>query len=186
MAATKPQTKGSVLRGVLRDAKEQPGGIPAVLDRVSDDDREAFFGKNILHSLWYPYEALSVLLDAYALVLGGHKAMAFRELGARMAERDFTTLLKAYALISTPTRLAGAPARIWSQRFRNAGEACAEPGDRCFRFTIEGFPEMHPLLCEILTGYGLTVGRQKTASFTNTHDRCISRGDACCSWMSTW
>jgi len=40
--------------------------------------------------------------------------------------------------------------------------------------------------CEILTGYGGTVGRQKDERFTTVHDRCIHRGDPHCSWNSTW
>ena len=103
-----------------------------------------------------------------------------------MAQRDFTTLFKAYALISSPQRLADVPRKIWVQRFRNAGTADSEPGDRSFRFTISGFPGIHPMQCEILTGYGLTVGRQKTTSFTNVHDRCVHRGGVDCSWRSTW
>ncbi len=103
-----------------------------------------------------------------------------------MAERDFTTLLEPSALVASPARLAAVPVRIWEQRFRNAGVARSERGDNNFRFTIEGFPEMHRMLCETLTGYGEAVGRNKVSSSTNTHDQCVHRGDKVCSWLTTW
>ncbi len=186
MTPTDAELKGAVLRGVLRDAKELPGGIDGLLQKVPADDRDTYFASNIIHGSWYSYRAFAALLDAYAKLPGHGGAAAFRRLGERMAQRDFTTMLKAYALISSPARLADVPRKVWVQRFRSAGTAGSEPGDRRFRFTISGFPDIHPMQCEILTGYGLAVGRQKMKSFANQHDRCVHRGDADCSWLSTW
>lgn len=178
--------KGAVLLGLFRDAKSLPGGIPSLLEKIPDDLRATHFGSSIVHGAWYRYQALAALLDAYARISPQGGGAVFRQLGARMAERDFTTLLKIYAMVATPTRLADVPRQIWVQRFRNAGVATSETGDRCFRFTITGFPGIHPMQCEILSGYGQAVGRRKTASFTTVHDRCTHRGDRDCSWNSTW
>lgn len=186
MSGVAPEVKGSVLRGVLRDAKDRPGGIVALMERIPEEKREEFFGSKIYHGFWYSYEALAVLFDAYREGMGSVDADAIRATGARMAQRDMTTLLKAYSMVVTPSRLAAIPVRIWEQRFRNAGRSDSERGDRSFRFTISDFPEMHPMLCEILTGYGQQVGLQKTKDFKNTHDRCIHRGDPDCSWLTTW
>lgn len=180
------EVKGAVLRGVLRDAKDTPGGIPALLEKMPEATRQRFFKTNILHGLWYSYEALAALLDAYERIPSNASASAARALGARMAERDFTTLLKVYALVASPLRLAGVPVKIWEQRFRNAGTSKSEPSDGRFRFTVLGFPWMHPMLCEILTGYGQAVGRRRTATFKTVHDRCVHRGHTECSWLSTW
>ncbi len=186
MNATLAELKGSILRGVLRDAKETTGGIPGLMEKMPAEHRKEYFAFKIYHGSWYSYVAFTALLDAFSGVPGQRGAIAFQELGKRMAIRDFTTLFKAYALVSTPTRLAGVPRKIWLQRFRNAGTASSTPGDRNFRFTIAGFPDMHPMQCQILTGYGLAVGRQKTKTFANSHDRCVHRGDKDCSWLSTW
>ncbi len=186
METTDAELKGSVLRGLLRDAKELPGGIPALMQKVPEEDRKAYFQHNIIHGSWYSYRAFAALLDAYSALPGHGSPTAFRRTGERMAERDFTTLFKAYAIISSPQRLADVPRRIWVQRFRNAGAAESEPTERSFRFTVAGFSGIHPMQCEILTGYGQAVGRRKTGSFTTVHDRCVHQGGRECSWLSTW
>lgn len=180
------ELKGAVLLGMMRDAKTLPGGIPNLLEKMPADVRATYFAASIVHSMWYSYRALAALLDAYSQVLGHAGGADFREIGVRMAERDFTTLLKIYAMVATPTRLADVPRQIWLQRFRNAGVATSEAGDHNFRFTIAGFPGIHPMQCEILSGYGGAVGQRKAASFKTVHDRCVHRGGKDCSWNSTW
>jgi hypothetical protein len=157
-----------------------------LLEKIPADIRTKYFASNIVHGMWYSYQALAALLDAYSRVLGHGGGAEFRQLGVRMSERDFTTLLKIYAMVATPARLADAPRQIWLQRFRNAGVATSEPGDHSFRFTITGFPGIHPMQCEILTGYGGAVGQRKTESFKTVHDRCVHHGARDCSWNSTW
>jgi hypothetical protein len=181
------ELKGSILRGVLRDTKEfVRGGIPRVMEELSPEIREATFGQNIFHGMWYPYAAFAALLEAYGKAAGAAGPSTYHQLGMRMADRDFNTLLKAFAMVSGPARLADVPRKVWVQRFRGAGTANSEPGDTSFRFTISGFPDIHPMHCELLTGYGLASGRNKTSAFTNKHDRCVHRGDQHCSWLSRW
>lgn len=184
------ELKGSGLRGVLKDAKERcDGGIPALIEALPSDIREAHFSQPILHARWYPYEAFGALLDAHVHVVGRGNPQEISDLGGRMAARDFNTLLKIYSKLSSPQRLAGVPNRVWSQRFRDAGHATSEPGakgERRFRFTIDGFPGIHPLHCHLLTGYGLAAGLRWAETFTNTHDRCVHRGDNECSFLSEW
>ncbi|GEM_PF-6066984 len=180
------EVKGAALLGLLSEAKTLPGGIASLLELIPAGVRTTYFASSIVHGKWYSYEALAALLDAYSKIPGHSGEAGFRELGVRMSERDFTTLLKIYAMVATPTRLADAPRQIWLQRFRNAGVATSEPGDHSFRFGIAGFPGIHPMQCQILTGYGGAVGRRRTATFTTVHDRCVHRGDRDCSWNSTW
>ncbi|HSM51068.1 MAG TPA: hypothetical protein VLA75_06680, partial [Thermoanaerobaculia bacterium] len=178
---------GSILRGVFRDAKESiPGGITRLMEGVPSGIRGAHFSSNIIHGMWYPYEAFAALLDALSRAPAHGRPEAFRQLGERMAERDLTTLLRVYAMITSPTRLAEVPRKIWEQRFRGAGVAASEVGEMSFRFTISGFPGIHPLHCELLTGYGLATGRRSTRTFDNVHDRCVHRGDRECSFLSRW
>lgn len=186
MSDSTAELKGAVLLGLLRDAKSLPGGVAALMETMSADVRQTYFASSIVHGKWYSYDALAALIDAYSRLPGQGGAKSFRELGTRMAERDFTSLLKIYAMVATLARLADVPRQIWVQRFRNAGVASSQLGDHSFRFTISEFPEMHPMLCEILTGYGGAVGRQKDDGFVTLHDRCVHRGDPDCSWNSTW
>lgn len=187
MDTLRPELKGPVLRGVLRDAKEMlPGGAAQLVAALPQEVRQAHFGQNILPGGWYPYEALSVLLDAYSRLLAPGRPETIQEVGARSAGRDLNTLLKAWSLVSSPSRIADMPAMIWRQRFRNAGAAASEKGVSSFRFTIAGFPGIHPLHCEMLTGYGRAWGRQWAKSFENTHDRCVHRGGGDCSFFSSW
>jgi len=186
MSDSKAELKGAVLLGLLRDAKSMPGGIPSLMESIPADVRANYFSSSIVHGKWYNYGALAALIDAYSRIPGHSGAAAFQELGARMAERDFTSLLKIYAMVATLARLADVPRQVWVQRFRQAGVASSELGDRSFRFTISDFPEIHPMQCEILTGYGGAVGRQKDKGFATVHDRCVHRGDPDCSWNSTW
>jgi hypothetical protein len=181
------ELKGSILRGVFRDAKESiPGGIARLMEGVPPEIRKAHLSSNIIHGMWYPYEAFSALLDAFARAPGHSRPEAFRQLGARMAERDMTGLLRVYAMVTSPVRLAEVPRKIWEQRFRGAGSGSNEAGERSFRFTISGFPEIHPMHCQVLIGYAVATGRRNTKSFDTVHDRCVHRDDSTCSFLSSW
>jgi hypothetical protein len=181
------ELKGTILRGVFRDAKENlPGGIERLMQGVAPTITEAHFASNIIHGSWYPYEAFAALLEAYSEVPGFASPNAFVNLGKRMAERDISSLLKVYATVASPLRLAEVPQKVWAQRFRNAGTGRTEKGESNFRFTITGFPGIHRLHCELLTGYGLNTGLRKSKSFATVHDRCVHKGDSVCSFLSTW
>ena len=187
MNSPRAELKGPVLRGVLRDAKETlTGGAAALVRALPRDIREAHFGESILQGAWYPYEALGALLETHLRLLDPGRPQAMQEVGARSAGRDLNTLLKAWSLVSSPSRIADMPALIWRQRFRNAGLASSEKGESSFRFTIADFPGIHPLHCEMLTGYGRAWGRQWAKSFENSHDRCVHRGASECSFFSSW
>lgn len=181
------ELKGSILRGMFRDAKEVlPGGVDRLMQGVDPTTKETHFATNIIHGSWYPYEAFAALLEAYSKVPGFAGRDAFTSLGKRMAERDLTGLLKVYAMVASPARLADVPQKVWMQRFRNAGSASVESGESSFRFTITGFPGIDRLHCELLTGYGLATGLRKSKSFATVHDRCVHKGNSACSFLSTW
>ena len=181
------ELKGTILRGMLRDAKENfPGGIDQLMQGVDPAIVETHFATNIIHGSWYPYEAFAALLEAYSKAPGFAGPNAFVDLGKRMAERDLTSLLKVYAMVASPLRLAEVPQKVWSQRFRNAGTCRTEKEETSFRFTITGFPGIHRLHCQLLTGYGLDTGLRKAKSFATVHDRCVHKGDSVCSFLSTW
>ena len=181
------ELKGLILRGVFRDAKEMlPGGIDRLMQGVVPTIRETFFASKIIHGSWYPYEAFAALLEAYSKAPGFAGSDAFVSLGKRMADRDITGLLKVYAMVASPVRLAEVPQNVWAQRFRSAGSGSTEKGESSFRFTITGFPGIHRLHCQLLTGYGLATGLGKSKSFTTVHDRCVHKGDSACSFLSTW
>ena len=181
------EVKGAVLRGILKDVKEEcSGGISGLLDLLPDEIRTTTLAVKVFHSTWYPYRAFAALLEGYAALIATDDPTIFREIGDRTAERDANTLLKVYASISSPIRLADVSARVWSQRFRNAGTGVVEKDERSFRLTISGFPDIHPLHCELLTGYGRSTGLRSTKTFSTVHDRCVHRGDADCSFLSQW
>ncbi len=182
------KVKGVVLRGVLRDVKElAPGGIPRFMEALPATVRTADFSRNIVHGMWCRYEAFAALLETYLAQVGFGRASAVVDLGRRAAERDLGTLLKIYAAVSSPHRVGSHAAAVWNQRFQNAGAmAFEEKEERSYRLTLSGFRAIHPLNCEFLTGYGAGAGRTWVASYTVVHDRCVHRGQANCSWLSTW
>lgn len=181
------EVKGAVLRGILKDVKEKsPGGIPNLMDALPEDIRTAHFEAPVLHGSWFPYRALGALLEAYSGLIAPNQPQIFREVGRRTAERDVNTLLKVYAAVSSPIRFADATATVWGQRFRYVGTNSVEKGDRSFRFTISGFPGIHPLHCELLTGYGQSTGLRAAKTFHAVHDRCVHRADGECSFLSRW
>lgn len=185
--STLPEAKGPVLLGLLQDSKETlAGGTSELVSALPEEIRASSFESKVRHASWYPYAALAGLLDTYSGLLAPGRPAAFEDVGARSAARDLNTLLKAWALISSPARIADMPAMIWNQRFRHAGKASTEKGESWFRFTISGFPGIHPLHCRMLTGYGDSWGKRWTSSFVNSHDRCVHRGDADCSFVSRW
>jgi hypothetical protein len=182
------EVKGVVLRGVLRDVKENhPGGIPPFLDRLSEDVRQAHFGSAVLHGRWYPYEVFGTLLEVFSERVGRGNRQSTVDLGSRSAERDLGTILKAYAFMTSPHKVGDHSRTVWSQRFRDAGEiTVVDKTDNGFRLELTSFPTVHPLHCHFLIGYGIGAGHRWKSSFEVTHDRCVHRGDPLCAFSARW
>jgi len=183
--STAVEVKGVALRGVLKDAKEH-GGVARLMDAIPAEARRRYFGETILHSVWYPYAAFASVLEAYDATSGRGSVSALRELGARTAARDQSSLLRVFALFTTPQRVADAGCTVWEQRFRGTGKmTVSDRIDRGWRLNI-AFTGIHPLHCEFLTGYGLASGKRWVESFSVQHDRCVHRGAADCSFHAHW
>ena len=181
------EVRGAVLRGILKDAKHSyAGGARGLVQSLPEDVRNDYFRSPIAAGGFYPYEVFATLIETYADLISPGQPKVMQEVGARTAQFDFNTLTKAYAALSSPIRIADMPSRLWAQRFKDAGSAASEKGETHFRFTIYEFPQIHRLHCEILTGYGRFSGEQFNKNFTNTHDRCVHRGDPDCSFLAKW
>ncbi|MCS7312113.1 MAG: hypothetical protein NZ742_04270 [Acidobacteria bacterium] len=186
---TLPQVRGTVLRGVLRHVhvKETvPGGVPVYMTYLSSKDHEEYFSKNILHTQWYPYAALVVLLQAYYQHIARYRDQKIIELGIFAAHRDLTATLKAYSLITSPFAVGARSRLIGSQKYSVGQMVMARKWDAGFDLELRGFPEIHRLNCLMVTGYIEGFGKNWRSTYHTTHDRCVHRGDPVCNFRSVW
>lgn len=110
-----PRAKGIALRRTLEHLLELHG--PTALERVASDFPEelstAVSYGSISASSWYPIEWLSALHKALCLLSNAGPELS-RSLGRRSAERNFTTVHRAFISVLSPEFVIARAARVFS------------------------------------------------------------------------
>ena len=181
-----PMAKGFVIRGLLKDVKETfPPGIAALLEHLPPS-LKPHFDRPVLHSLWYPYEVFTGLLEVMHHHIGKDTDEYLRELGRRTSERDISTFFKMVLTIVSPKTIGERSRTFWSQMFRPGEFRLEAIHDRGMTLSLHGFPYIHPLHCRVVQGYIEGLGKNWRKGFVAAHDRCIHRGGAVCSFRCRW
>ena len=182
------EIKGFAIRGLLKFVKESnyPGGIPAVLSRLSADEQE-LFASPITSSGWYPYSTFAHLLRVIDQTVGKGDVSQARRIGEVSAERDVHGVFKIIgAMAGFQTLLPRSP--IFWPRYFNRGKLVAlDVGDRGARLQIHDFPEIDPIHCIVLEGWFEKIGGLFGAKNVRVrHTACVHRGSLVCEYTITY
>jgi hypothetical protein len=183
---TQPLASGRALRGVLRTLKDRCD--PAVFRRIIEAaGSPAVFGEPIRTLGWYPYAAYSGLLVAADRALGNGTGSFCRDLGVAGGQRDVSTVLRIYVVLSSPERLIRACSKVWPSYYSGAGRMEAlrwAPDDTLLR--ISDFPEMHPFHCRLMEGWMISTMDMIGLAAKGHERECASAGGKHHEFVCTW
>ena len=183
---TQPLASGRALRGVLRSLKDRCE--PAVFRRIIEAAGwQQVFSEPIRALGWYPYEAYTSLLVAADRVAGKGTGSFCRDLGVAAGQRDVSTVLRIYVVLSSPERLIRSCSKVWPSYYANAGRMDAlrwAPDDTTLR--ISEFREMHPFHCRLMEGWMISTMGMIGLEATGHECECTSAGGKYHEFVCTW
>lgn len=183
-----PQIKGFALRGLLKYVKESsyPGGIPALLEKLSDEDKQ-YFSEEVLSSLWYPYPAFSALAQAISREIADGDISILEDVGRTSGGQDLSGIFRFITAILSVERIVSRASAFW-RRYCDTGELdVVESGPAHFTVRLSGFPEIDAAHCHMISGWirGLGDGTgAKDVEIRKTS--CVHLGDPHCEYQGSW
>lgn len=182
------QIKGFALRGLLRYVKDSgyPGGIPALLARLPEEDR-SYFAEKILSSLWYPYEAFSALARIIDQEIARGDVAVLEDVGHASGRLDLGGVFRFVTAILTVERIVSRAPAYW-RRYCDAGELrVTDKGSNHFTVQLVDFPGVDEAHCHMIRGWIRGLGDSTKARDVDIRKTmCVHRGDACCEYTGTW
>jgi hypothetical protein len=180
------QVKGVAIRGLLKTVKERGWSVPDVVAGLPEAAR-ASFQRSIVASMWYPYEALTGLVETIERLHGQGGYALTRDCGARAAQRDLGTTFKIITAIASLEFFLKRAQVFWAQ-YCDGGQLLLERyGADGFVLRLDGFPAIHPGHCVLIEGWlegiGLALGAEGDQC---RQTLCVQRGDPRCEFTSTW
>ena len=124
------QIKGSVVKSRLAFVEEHSGkeGVAKVLATLPGEDRKAL--ATVIPVKWYPLELGTRLDDAIVRVLGGGKPEFFERLGAASAEKNLTSVHKAFVSVGDPHAFLTRTPAIYSMYYEKGRRDYQKTGDK--------------------------------------------------------
>jgi hypothetical protein len=176
----------SLVRLVKSLARSQ--GIEDVAASLGMKGSAVFEGR-VLASTWYDYDDFAKLLLAACKLSGSTDPEFFENLGRVTAEVDMGGTLSPFRTIG------GGGLRAFGRALRHVWKAYNDPGEirvedvgpNQSRIILEGAPHVIPEHCRLTGGWtarAMEIGGAKDVRVE--HDRCVRRGDPCCSYRITW
>jgi hypothetical protein len=123
------QVKGSVLKARLVFAEEHggPQGVARVLAALPADAREAL--RTVLTMKWYPFDLGRQLDDAIVRELGGGRREFFEKLGEASAEKNLTTLHRAFLVEGDPHAFLAKASQIYALYYETGRRDYSRTGE---------------------------------------------------------
>ncbi len=176
----------ALVRLVKSLARQQ--GIGNVAETLGMQGSLVFEGR-VLASTCYDYGDFAKLLLAAHRLSGSRDPDFFKNLGRITAEADMGATLSAFKNTGSGDLKAFGRAlrHVW-KAYNDPGEIKIEDiGANHSRMILEGAPHVIPEHCQLTGGWsarGMEIGGAKDVCVV--HDRCVNRGDNCCSYKLTW
>jgi len=160
-------------------------GWTDVLAELSSGDRAALEG--IVTMGWYSLPLYARSLRAVDKVRGTGDLELIFQLGKYQAERDLTTVHRAFLRIANPSFILEQSAEYWG-RFHDSGTWTVERlGPTRVRAYLDGWAHVDAALCREVSGYLLKafelVGARNPWL---DHAQCRARGSARCLFAGGW
>jgi uncharacterized protein (TIGR02265 family) len=181
------QIKGGVLKSRLGFVEEIGGSdaIKRVLAALAEEDRKSLGA--ILTVKWYPIDLGTRLDHAIVQVLGGGSPDYFERLGAASADRNLTTIHKAFVTVGDPHSFLARTPAIYSMYYEKGRREYQKTGDRSAVLTTFDAEVFSAPDCLTVVGWHRRALEMCGATNVQVREEeCRSRGGAICRYRVSW
>lgn len=181
------QVKGTVLKSRLAFVEEKAGkeGLEQLLATLDQADRDAL--KMVLTVKWYPFELGKRLDDAIMKVVGGGDTSYFERMGASSAEKNLTTMHKAFLTPGDPHAFLAKAGTIYALYYETGRREYEKTGDKSGTLTTHGAETFSAPDCATVIGwYKRALEMCGATGVAMTEDECRATGGTVCRYRVSW
>jgi uncharacterized protein (TIGR02265 family) len=181
------QIKGSVIKSRLAFVEEHAGkaGVDRVLGALAESDRKAL--SSVITVKWYPFELGTRLDEAIVRVIGGGKPEFFERLGAASAEKNLTSVHKAFLTNGDPHSFLTRTPAIYSMYYEKGHREYQKTGDRSAVLTTHDAEVFSTPDCLTIVGWHRRALEMCGAeSVRVVEEECRAKGGAVCRYALSW
>lgn len=181
------QIKGSVVKSRLAFVEEHSGkdGVEKVLAALPEADRKALSA--VITVKWYPLELGTRLDDAIVRVLGGGKPEFFERLGAASAEKNLTSVHKAFVTAGDPHGFLTRTPAIYSMYYEKGRRDYRKTGDKSAVLTTHDAEVFSAPDCLTIVGWHRRALEMCGAKGVRVvESECRARGAPVCRYELSW
>jgi uncharacterized protein (TIGR02265 family) len=181
------QIKGAVLKSRIAFVQERFGdaGIRQVRASLSAADQGAL--KGILTVGWYPFELGKRLDDAIVAVCGNGDPALFKQLGASSADKNLSTLHKAFLTPGNPHAFLGRARTIYALYYETGHREYERTGDRSGVLTTYDADTFSSHDCQTVIGwYERALEMCGARDVRIEEEECRAAGGATCRYNVSW
>jgi uncharacterized protein (TIGR02265 family) len=181
------QIKGSVVKSRLAFVEEHSGkeGVDKVLAVLSEDDRKAL--ASVITVKWYPLDLGTRLDDAIVRVLAGGKPEFFERLGAASADKNLTTVHKAFVAPGDPHAFLTRTPAIYSMYYEKGRREYKKTGEKSAVLTTYDAEVFSAPDCLTIVGWHRRALEMCGArSVRVVESECRAKGGTVCRYSLSW
>lgn len=181
------QVKGTVLKSRLAFVEEHFGadGLKRLLAGLQPEDRDQL--KMVLTVKWYPFEVGRRLDDAIVREMAGGDQSFFERLGEASAQKNLTTMHKAFLTPGDPHAFLAKAGTIYSLYYETGRRTYEKRGDKeglLTTFDAETFSV--PDCLTIVGWYRHALEMCGAGGVKVVEESCRATGGATCTYRVTW
>ena len=181
------QIKGSVVKSRLAFVEEHSGkeGVQRVLAALPEADRKAL--ASVISVKWYPLDLGTRLDDTIVRVLGGGKPEFFERLGAASADKNLTTVHKAFVTNGDPHGFLQRTPAIYSMYYERGRREYQKTGDRSAVLTTHDAEVFSAPDCLTIVGWHRRALEMCGAGAVRVvEEECRAKGASVCRYRVSW
>jgi len=179
--------KGAVLKSRLAFVTEHAGmdGLQAVLASLAAEDRKSI--EAVLTIGWCPFELGKKLDDAIVKVVGGGDPQFFRRLGRASADRNLTSLHKAFLTPGDPHAFLAKAQQIYGLYYQTGRREYERTGEHSGIVTTRDAETFSTPDCLTVIGwYERALEMCGATRPTVVEEECRAQGGKVCRYSVRW
>lgn len=181
------QIKGSVVKSRLAFVEEHSGkdGVLKVLEALPEADRKVL--ASVITVKWYPLDLGTRLDDAIVRVVGGGNHAFFERLGAASAEKNLSSVHKAFVTAGDLHAFLGRTPAIYSMYYEKGRREYQKVGEKAAVLTTFDAEVFSAPDCLTIVGWHRRALEMCGATGVKViEEECRSKGAAVCRYKLTW
>jgi uncharacterized protein (TIGR02265 family) len=181
------QIKGSVLKSRLSFIEELggPGALQRVMDDLPEADRDVL--KALMTVQWYPFEVGKRLDEAIVRTLGQGRRDFFLRLGQASADRNLTTVHKAFLVAGDPHAFLAKAPQVYALYYDKGRREYQRTGDHEGVLTTHDAETFSAPDCLTIIGWHRRALEMCGATDVQiVEEECRALGGAVCRYRVTW